>query len=463
MRLSRTRASFNQDDDFENTYSYNTFGELVGISQFVRSSNTIKSINYTYNQTSQRTSSSRYEDLLFIAETTYSYDGIGRLNQIEHNGLTETFANYAMTYDSASRIISINDAIYDYDSTDQLIGAEYDNQTDETYDYDATGNRTNYTIGANNQILSDGVHNYTYDNEGNRTSKINIETGEATIYTWDNRNRLIAVTINTATTSTTVNYRYDYLNRLVSRTVEQLDLPTRQTTQTVQHFIHDGNQIILEFDDNELAQRNFWGANIDELIAVDNLIDEETLWVLADHLNSTRNILRNENEIVSSIAEIEYDAFGNIASSESPINYTYTGKYHDNLTNLQWNINRWYDTTTGQWISEDPIGFYSGDTNLYRYVGNDVINKIDPEGLRTWREYWRDWFNYLFNTTSPCLAPVGTGEAAGALDAAAGIIQLIPLTEINWKLEHLDPMSREYEILWQERTRRANLQNERNP
>jgi hypothetical protein len=117
-----------------------------------------------------------------------------------------------------------------------------------------------------------------------------------------------------------VNYRYDYLNRLISRTVEQTDNQTETTQTTTQHFIHDGNQIILEFIDNELSQRNFWGAETDELLSVDNLIDDETLWVLADHLNSTRNILRNENGQVSNIASIEYDAFGNVVSGTNPIN-----------------------------------------------------------------------------------------------------------------------------------------------
>jgi YD repeat-containing protein len=184
-----------------------------------------------------------------------------------------------MTYDSASRIISINDANYSYDSTDQLIGAEYDNQADETYEYDETGNRTNYEIGANNQILSDGVYNYTYDAEGNRISKTNIDPNitDTTIYEWDHRNRLITVTIITDTNATVVNYRYDYLNRLISRTVEQTDNKTNATQTTTQHFIHDGNQIILEFLDNELSQRNFWGTETDELLAVDNLIDDETL------------------------------------------------------------------------------------------------------------------------------------------------------------------------------------------
>ncbi len=31
-------------------------------------------------------------------------------------------------------------------------------------------------------------------------------------------------------------------------------------------------------------------------------------------------------------------------------------------------------------MSKDPIGFSGGDTNPYRYVGNDSLNAIDPTG-----------------------------------------------------------------------------------
>jgi len=34
----------------------------------------------------------------------------------------------------------------------------------------------------------------------------------------------------------------------------------------------------------------------------------------------------------------------------------------------------YYDPATGRWRSEDPIGFGGGDANLWRYVGNQVIN-----------------------------------------------------------------------------------------
>ncbi|MFN9018027.1 MAG: RHS repeat-associated core domain-containing protein [Pseudanabaena sp.] len=38
------------------------------------------------------------------------------------------------------------------------------------------------------------------------------------------------------------------------------------------------------------------------------------------------------------------------------------------------------DSFTGKFISEDPISFQGGDSNLYRYVYNNSTNFIDPSG-----------------------------------------------------------------------------------
>ncbi len=36
----------------------------------------------------------------------------------------------------------------------------------------------------------------------------------------------------------------------------------------------------------------------------------------------------------------------------------------------------------GRWMSQDPIGFWGGDVNLYGYTGNKSIGILDPLGLR---------------------------------------------------------------------------------
>ena len=41
---------------------------------------------------------------------------------------------------------------------------------------------------------------------------------------------------------------------------------------------------------------------------------------------------------------------------------------------------RYYNSSTGRFVSEDPLGFKSGDLNLYRYVGNKPLTLVDPDG-----------------------------------------------------------------------------------
>jgi hypothetical protein len=41
-----------------------------------------------------------------------------------------------------------------------------------------------------------------------------------------------------------------------------------------------------------------------------------------------------------------------------------------------------YHPGLGRWATMDPIGFDAGDTNLFRYVGNNPSNRLDPTGLQ---------------------------------------------------------------------------------
>jgi RHS repeat-associated protein len=52
----------------------------------------------------------------------------------------------------------------------------------------------------------------------------------------------------------------------------------------------------------------------------------------------------------------------------------------DQETGLYYYRARYYDSSIGRFVSEDPIGFDGRDANLYRYVGNSPVNYIDPSG-----------------------------------------------------------------------------------
>ena len=57
--------------------------------------------------------------------------------------------------------------------------------------------------------------------------------------------------------------------------------------------------------------------------------------------------------------------------------FLFTGRPFDQDSQLQNNLNRWYDTRVGRWLNEDPVGFAAGDGNLYRYVGNEPETTLD--------------------------------------------------------------------------------------
>src|SRR5205085_1844277 len=77
------------------------------------------------------------------------------------------------------------------------------------------------------------------------------------------------------------------------------------------------------------------------------------------------------------------DGFGQIIS-ETGIGfrgrYAWTGRDIDTETGFQYNRERYYDPTTGRWISQDPLGYEAGDSNLYRYVSNASMSMTDPGG-----------------------------------------------------------------------------------
>jgi RHS repeat-associated protein len=77
-----------------------------------------------------------------------------------------------------------------------------------------------------------------------------------------------------------------------------------------------------------------------------------------------------------------YEPFGAAsASGEASANRAqYTGRENDG-NGLYYYRARYYDPRRQRFVSEDPIGFFGGDTNLYAYVGGMPTRSTDPFGL----------------------------------------------------------------------------------
>ena len=190
----------------------------------------------------------------------------------------------------------------------------------------------------------------------------------------------------TANPVATTDFTYDTANRLVRRH----DAVVLSYTPVTYWVYDEGTNPLLEyFGGNPLIQHRYvWSDNVDDLLADEQnpgLSSRNTLWALSDHLGSIRDIAdTNESTGTTSIANHRrYDSFGRrVWETNDAVDlvFGYTGKLFDETTRLQNNLNRWYDSSTGRWISQDPIGFAAGDANLYRYVGNGPTNATDPSG-----------------------------------------------------------------------------------
>jgi RHS repeat-associated protein len=315
------------------------------------------------------------------------------------------------------------DAEYGYDSGGQLTSVDHvGTSLDEAYDYDFNGNRTDditnsagtfdYETGPYNRLENDGIYAYQYDAEGNRTRRIDPATGEYTAYQWDHRNRLVLAldyddsgTPEDDTDDTvvrTVTNVYDPLNQLVRNIVTTNPGGTVKTA-----FYYDDGQVVLQQNRNtvgavtagDLSHRYLWGDAVDQLLADEQIdwsdtdADGEVLWAITDNLGSVRDVLDSNGDLR---VHRVFDAFGNVVS-ETHYNtagstvtsgqtgyvdeaFAFTGRWYDQATGLQNNLNRWYDPKTGRWPSEDPIGL-GPDVNPFRYVGNGPTIWVDPDGL----------------------------------------------------------------------------------
>jgi RHS repeat-associated protein len=175
---------------------------------------------------------------------------------------------------------------------------------------------------------------------------------------------------------------------------------------------------------SSLTTRYVHGDAVDQIFArIGTSADQH--WLLTDRLGSVRHVVNSTGAAEDTIT---YGGFGNITSETNPTNrgrYAWTGRELDVETGLQYNRARYYDPATGRWISQDPLGFDAGDSNLYRYIWNKPTSGADPSGLdnlrvangRAWWviEKYRYWKDEVVGEV-----PIGTPRGGGNIYISYG-------------------------------------------
>jgi RHS repeat-associated protein len=210
---------------------------------------------------------------------------------------------------------------------------------------------------AANEMTAFNGTTLNYDADGNLT---NDGTNS---YTWDARNHLVGLN-----GSSTASFVYDGLGRRAQKTI------SGASTQ----FLYDALNPVREIQNGTPSANLLSGLGIDEYFQRTDSAGAHDY--LSDILGSSIALTSTSGSIQTHYL---YDPFGNTGttgtSSSNP--YQFTGREND--TPLLFLRGRYFSPVLDRFISEDPVGFSGGDSNLFEYVRSNPVNFVDPAGLAT--------------------------------------------------------------------------------
>ena len=307
---------------------------------------------------------------------------------------------------------------YDYDEFDNLLSAEYKQGNDVERIYripDRIGNlfetreKDDRKYGTGSRLTEDRDYFYHYDCDGNLVFKefrtldwagVSVPLGGQKAHMKEG----LGITFRTFGAG----WRYDWqsdgmLSRVVRPDGKEVsfayDALGRRTEKTyggvTTHFVWDGNVPLHEWQevssDAGRADVTTWLFEQDTFIPAAKLAaNGESFSIVSDYLGTPLQAFDNNG---NKVWEQEFDIFGRKRrkgnNNSSFIPFKYQGQYEDVETGLYYNRFRYYDSCTGNYISQDPIRLNSRMYNFYSYVSN-TNHTIDIFGL--------DWNYVLVNS-----------------------------------------------------------------
>ncbi len=386
--LAGKYASIRDGFGNETRYIYDPLGRM----EEVRDGNDGVLAQYAYNI------SGRLErvDLGNGVYSTYTYDSVGAPILVANFGADDVvLSQFDYTYDARGQRTSMTTLdgqwSYEYDYLGQLNRAQFDSVSpsipnqDLRYEYDALGNRVRtvmngeealYVTNAMNQYASVGDMTLEYDADGNLIRK--VSPTDTTEYRYDFENRLIGVEDG----ADSWEYIYDGLgNRVASfhngAAVNYLVNPLGPGS-VVAEYDSAGALIHSYQHASDSIVSRVTGTNESQFYTFDafgNVVDvtDASGGVLNSYLFQPFGTPLSVSETVSN--ELQFLGQWGIRASDDGLAHMRARDY------LPW---------LGRFTTQDPLRLDAGDVNLYRYVGNDPLNLIDPLGTeppppRPWR------------------------------------------------------------------------------
>jgi RHS repeat-associated protein len=234
------------------------------------------------------------------------------------------------------------------------------------------------TTNTRNTIKENDVWTYFTDRNGLGDIIQKSNENEAHLFEYRGDKRLSKYTHiqnNIETNNTT--YYWDALGRRVAK---EIQTPTQTFTNV---FAHEGDQdkILLSRNGNGDEYLNIDGQGIDEHLA--KITPTEVKSYVTNHLGTVLNSEATDSaKATGAFGEI-LQSVNTVNSSTAPVVYSLTGREFDLESSTYFFRNRQYDQDSGKFLTLDPSGFNGEDENLYRFVKNAPLGKIDPDGLRT--------------------------------------------------------------------------------
>ncbi len=270
----------------------------------------------------------------------------------------------------------------------------------------STWNRTHSNAHEFTGFTGASTGTLAYDVKGNQTSRPSTLSAPALNLDWNFDNQLRGADTNGSAGSLEVTFEYDALGRRVSR--------SHSSGNVV--YVHAGQQVIADYARGAVTSsptyRYVYADYVDEPIlrhsGTGTSLPGSGDDALFYHRNQQYSVIGLTNAAGTLVERYSYTAYGTLGiydpsgtvrtTSTYANRYTYTGREYDADLNLYHFRARWYDPTTGGFISRDPLGYVDG-MSLYRgYFG---LKSIDPTGLMLVSDGGRDdsfpvlWHKYL--------------------------------------------------------------------